>query len=348
MIAGLAYLIAGPHSLDQLNRASKSVSLATPWHLLAGATGGLLVTVPRVGRAAGSVLLTLLLAVLLLRALPGRPVTVPETSETFRITAALALAWLFAAPYALPWYDGLGWATLALLAWSGFDWLLLARTSVLALAYLPARDPRLGGPAARARLADHRRTRADHALGADADSDGSDRAGGSLVSSSSSAWMLAASASGIATVNASAGIATPESLTSMPTPRRDQHGDERRPQRGRALVGGVEHGGAPGERPQQGEDQEDHGGHRDERELPVAEGADHPAELPLDDRAGVAVHQAVPELPDVGRVGAQRVQERHGQHHDRADGQYGEEPGEADPAAGDHEGEDGEAGEDAR
>jgi hypothetical protein len=30
--------------------------------------------------------------------------------------------------------------------------------------------------------------------------------------------MLAASASGIATVNASAGIATPESLTSMPAP----------------------------------------------------------------------------------------------------------------------------------
>ncbi len=139
-VAGLAYLLAGPHSLDQLNRASKSVSLATPWHLLAGATGGLLVTVSRQAVQTGSVLLTLLLAVLLLRALPRG-----HGDEAFRVTAALALAWLFAAPYALPWYDGLGWATLALLAVSGFDGLLLARTSVLALAYLPARDPRLAG-----------------------------------------------------------------------------------------------------------------------------------------------------------------------------------------------------------
>jgi hypothetical protein len=92
--------------------------------------------------------LTLVLAVLLLRALPRPQVHVltdPIGDETFRLAAALALAWLFAAPYALPWYDGLGWATIALLAWSRFDWLLLARTSVLALAYLPARDPRLAG-----------------------------------------------------------------------------------------------------------------------------------------------------------------------------------------------------------
>ncbi|MDN3352980.1 hypothetical protein [Actinomadura sp. DC4] len=148
VVTALAYLMAGPHSLDQLNRASKSVSLATPWHLLAGATGGLIVTVPREAVQIGSVLLTLLLAVLLLRALPRphvRTLADPLGDETFRITAALALAWLFAAPYALPWYDGLGWATIALLAWSRFDWLLLARTSVLALAYLPARDPRLAG-----------------------------------------------------------------------------------------------------------------------------------------------------------------------------------------------------------
>jgi hypothetical protein len=147
-VAGLAYLIAGPHSFDQLSRASKSVSLATPWHLLAGATGGLIVTVSRSTVQIGSVVLTLVLAVLLLRALPRPQVHVltdPIGDETFRVAAALALAWLFAAPYALPWYDGLGWATIALLAWSRFDWILLARTCVLALAYLPARDPRLAG-----------------------------------------------------------------------------------------------------------------------------------------------------------------------------------------------------------
>jgi alpha-1,6-mannosyltransferase len=147
-VTGLAYLMAGPHSFDQLGRASRSVSLATPWHLLAGAGGGLLVTVSRSEVRLGSALLTLVLAALLLRALPRPHVSGladPVGDETFRITAALALAWLFAAPYALPWYDGLGWATIALLAWSRFDWLLLARTGVLALAYLPARDPRLAG-----------------------------------------------------------------------------------------------------------------------------------------------------------------------------------------------------------
>lgn len=141
-VAVLAYLLAGPHSLDQLDRASRSVSLATPWHLLAGPGGGLLATVPRHLIQTGSALLTVLLAVLLVRALSRPPDTSPPAA---RVAAALALAWLFAAPYALPWYDGLGWALLATLAWSRFDGLLLARTAVLALAYLPARDPRLAG-----------------------------------------------------------------------------------------------------------------------------------------------------------------------------------------------------------
>jgi hypothetical protein len=52
---------------------------------------------------------------------------------------AVAFAWLLAWPYVLPWYDGLGWALIALLPWSRLDWLLLARTSALAFGYLPAR-----------------------------------------------------------------------------------------------------------------------------------------------------------------------------------------------------------------
>jgi hypothetical protein len=57
---------------------------------------------------------------------------------------AFAFAWLVAWPYVLPWYDGLGWAVLALLPASlpvagTLDWLLLARTTALAFGYLPAR-----------------------------------------------------------------------------------------------------------------------------------------------------------------------------------------------------------------
>ncbi len=52
---------------------------------------------------------------------------------------ALVVAWLFAWPYVLPWYDAFGWAFLALVLASGLDWLMLARTAALGLAYLPAR-----------------------------------------------------------------------------------------------------------------------------------------------------------------------------------------------------------------
>jgi hypothetical protein len=155
-VAGTAYLMAGPHSFDQLSRASKAVSLATPWHLFAGTAGGLLLTLPRSAIQAGSAVLAAVLAVLLYRAVPARPLVSPpgarrafarspDEDGALRVAAVLALAWLFAAPYALPWYDGLGWATIAFVAWSGFDRLLIARTAVLALAYLPARDPRLAG-----------------------------------------------------------------------------------------------------------------------------------------------------------------------------------------------------------
>jgi hypothetical protein len=51
----------------------------------------------------------------------------------------LSLAWLLAWPYVLPWYDGLAWALLPLVAASSLDWLLLARTAALAVGYLPAR-----------------------------------------------------------------------------------------------------------------------------------------------------------------------------------------------------------------
>jgi hypothetical protein len=56
------------------------------------------------------------------------------------IPLALALGWLFAWPYVLPWYDALGWALLALVPASDVDWLLLARTTMLGFAYLPARE----------------------------------------------------------------------------------------------------------------------------------------------------------------------------------------------------------------
>jgi len=57
----------------------------------------------------------------------------------------VVLAWLFAWPYVLPWYDALAWALLPLIplgtaAADGICWLLLARTTAPGLGYLPARQ----------------------------------------------------------------------------------------------------------------------------------------------------------------------------------------------------------------
>ena len=58
---------------------------------------------------------------------------------------AVVLAWLFAWPYVLPWYDALAWALLPLAGRGrgrrdGAGWLLLARTTALGFGYLPARQ----------------------------------------------------------------------------------------------------------------------------------------------------------------------------------------------------------------
>jgi hypothetical protein len=133
VVAVAGYTLAGAHAFDQVRRASRSVSFATPWHLFDVALGK---GSQRPVIQALSLVLLAGLAVLLARALPG-------DQDDRRVAAALVIAWLFATPYALPWYDGLGWALLALLPWSAFDALMLARTAALSLAYLPARDPQV-------------------------------------------------------------------------------------------------------------------------------------------------------------------------------------------------------------
>ena len=75
---------------------------------------------------------------------------VPVTAAQLTVLAGAScfvfgFAWLAAWPYVLPWYDGLGWALLALLPWAplpwaALDWLVLARTAALAFGYLPAGD----------------------------------------------------------------------------------------------------------------------------------------------------------------------------------------------------------------
>ena len=151
------YLLAGPRSLDQVLHASKSISWATPWHLV---QHGLQVVFGegayRVWIQAASLLLLTLLAAALLRVLrepyaasggrldamgaPRPPGGSAGPGEALWVAVAVVVAWLFATPYALPWYDGLAFALLATVPATALDGFVVARMAVLSLAYLPARQ----------------------------------------------------------------------------------------------------------------------------------------------------------------------------------------------------------------
>jgi hypothetical protein len=122
-----SYVFAGSGAFHELSRASRRVSLATPWRPL--------VTWTHLDRAAVgplALVLALLLVGLILRGW--------RTDDVAAAAAGLSLAYLLAAPYALPWYDGLAWVLLAMTVASWRDWVLLGHTTVLSLAYLPGRD----------------------------------------------------------------------------------------------------------------------------------------------------------------------------------------------------------------
>ena len=137
--AGAAVAIGGSAMLTQSSRASDMVSIGSPWRVIRT-----IIHLAVAGTAAtdivkfGAIALMVVLAVLLIR---GLPIGVGGTPAF-----ALALAWLFAWPYVLPWYDALAWALLPLVplvpgtAAEGLAWLLLARTAALGFGYLPARQ----------------------------------------------------------------------------------------------------------------------------------------------------------------------------------------------------------------
>jgi hypothetical protein len=163
--AGAALAIGGSAMLRQLSRESGMVSIGSPWRVIRT-----VIHLAVTGTAAtdivkfGAIALAVVLAVLLIRglpgALPGRDRDIgqgasPEITGPgypaagASVVFALVLAWLFAWPYVLPWYDALAWALLPLVPLAsaagagvveGVCWLLLARTAALGFGYLPARQ----------------------------------------------------------------------------------------------------------------------------------------------------------------------------------------------------------------
>jgi hypothetical protein len=154
VVAGVAVAIGGSAMLRQSSRASDMVSIGSPWRVIRTVIQ-LVVKGPAATDIVkfGAIALTVVLAVLIIRGLPGilagRDLNASDQGGPGYVVAgvafALVLAWLMAWPYVLPWYDVLGWALLPLIpvvsapVVDGIGWLLLARTAALGFGYLPAR-----------------------------------------------------------------------------------------------------------------------------------------------------------------------------------------------------------------
>jgi alpha-1,6-mannosyltransferase len=149
VVGAATYAPIGAAVLDQVRAASRFVSFATPWRLLVGPLESVLpADLARTLISLAAWVAFAALAVVLARELSGPEVGgatgepdngAARAGEAVRAAAVLTVAWLLTAPYSLPWYDAIAWAPLAALPASGLDRVLVARTTVMGMAYVPGR-----------------------------------------------------------------------------------------------------------------------------------------------------------------------------------------------------------------
>lgn len=156
VVAAADAVAMGRAGIADTMRASGMVSVGSPWRAVRALLSQVMAepTADNIVRWCAVVLAAALALALLNRLRPhehdaesalGHAVAGPSAQSAGSMTGAwaafaLALAWLVAWPYVLPWYDALAWALLPLLPASRLDWLLLARTAALGFGYLPARS----------------------------------------------------------------------------------------------------------------------------------------------------------------------------------------------------------------
>jgi uncharacterized membrane protein len=151
------HLWAGPHVFDQLAKASKGVSLATAWRPVVNLLSAVMpLDAARTVVSASSAVAIIVLVWVLARLVRPRPESqlspslqkpavtrqisaAQQTQSAMTATFVLTTAYALGAPYALPWYDLLTWATLPLMICTALDAILLARLTVMAMAYVPGR-----------------------------------------------------------------------------------------------------------------------------------------------------------------------------------------------------------------
>ncbi len=144
----LGYALTGPSALAPVSRTSKSVSFASYWKLVQGWLQSLFGSgAYRAELQVASVAVIVLLAYLLFRLVaatssggaPGFLGVGREGVSAPVVAVVVVTAYVFATPYILPWYDGMAFGLLALVAASALDRFLMVHLLVLSLGYLPAR-----------------------------------------------------------------------------------------------------------------------------------------------------------------------------------------------------------------
>jgi len=170
------HLWAGPHVFEQLLKGGKGVSLATGLRPVVNLLSAVMpLDAARTVGSVASIVVFILLAAALSRLAWPRPIasqtsTAKQTSDAgltqsaitghqtqsamtehtqsamtehtqsaMTATFVLATAYALAAPYALPWYSVLTWATLPMLLATTLDGILLVQLTVMAMAYVPGR-----------------------------------------------------------------------------------------------------------------------------------------------------------------------------------------------------------------
>lgn len=149
-----AQVWAGSSFVDQLARARRYVSLASPWRpavdLLTGPIANTVVRQWVVALTPWVVLVVAALVAVVVHRWSAWPQRRPQTraaqadpllisTDAATATVVLAAAYVLATPYTLPWYDALAWAPLALVSVPVLDAVLLVRLVTYAVAYVPGR-----------------------------------------------------------------------------------------------------------------------------------------------------------------------------------------------------------------
>jgi alpha-1,6-mannosyltransferase len=144
-MAGL-YAVVGLQAFQQARSQTSFISTGTPHKVLLSffdlfLPGPLVRTLLAIASWVGLIVVAILLSQVFPKSIVPQTHADDRTPDAIRYTAIYAIAWLLTAMYSLPWYDLIAWVALAAVAASKADKLMVIRTTMLAIAYVPGRDP---------------------------------------------------------------------------------------------------------------------------------------------------------------------------------------------------------------